>query len=171
MKAALVLILALAACGRGASRQRVEFANLTFELPGNWVHQDTSRRGLATTVWTPDDNADRKESISVIRTELAPAVAQAGVPAIDRLLESAQVSLPDARMLGRSQVKTASGLTGTRIDISFVPPGLHERYRRVHVVLVDGASLVHVLYTARSPEDDLSTFNLVLGSIREQGEG
>jgi hypothetical protein len=37
-------------------------------------------------------------------------------------------------------------------------------------VLIDGngTSLVHVLYTARSPDASLQTFNMVLGSLHEE---
>lgn len=49
-------------------------------------------------------------------------------------------------------------------------PGLSAHYHRVHVVLVDGAALVHVLYTARTPESGHLVLHEVLDTIQE-GEG
>lgn len=165
----LVLALALAACGRRSSRQEVSFAHLTFELPDGWSHHDASQRGVSTEIWTPSDNG-RKESLTVIRSELAPLSAHADPSALGQLLESAQAELQDARVSQPTVFKTASGMTGVRIVVSYLPPGQHERYQRVHVVLVDGTSLVHVLYTAQSPDPRLVALDAVLGTLRE-GEG
>lgn len=169
MRHVMIALVALAACGRGSSRQRVDFAHLTFEVPSDWSHHDASLRGVKSSVWTPQDNA-RKESLMVIRSELAPMTAHADLSVLTQLVEGAQAALVDAHVSQPVTVKTQSGLTGVRIDVSYLPPGQHERYHRVHVVLVDRASLVHVLYTAKSPDPQLLALNSVLGTIRE-GEG
>jgi hypothetical protein len=41
-------------------------------------------------------------------------------------------------------------------------------YHRVHAVFVVGESLLHVFYTARSPDPNLETFNNVLNTIHEE---
>jgi hypothetical protein len=164
----LALLAGLAACG-GSSNQRISFAHLTFEVPDGWGHKDTSRRGVATTVWTPDEN-DRKESITVIRTDEVPVAAQAGDAVLGQYLEDAQKGLPDARVAPVTTVHTRLGLMGVRTEVDYVPPGLRDRYHRVHVVLVDGRSLVHVIYTARTGDPGHEALNGVLATIRE-GEG
>lgn len=169
MKRAALVLVALVACGRSSSRQRVDFAHLTFELPGDWGHHDASRRGVVTGVWTPKDN-ERKESVTVIRSELAPVTAHGDPAALSQLIEGAQAALVDAQVSKPIAVKTQSGLSGVRIDVSYLPPGARERYHRVHVVLVDGSSLIHVLYTAKSPDPQLTALDSVLGTIRD-GEG
>ena len=72
------------------------------------------------------------------RTERSPAVAKAGLPALEPYLRAAQRSLPQVQMRAVKQVATLHGLAGVRVDVDFVPPGMNERYRRVHAVLVDG---------------------------------
>jgi hypothetical protein len=168
---ALAALSALAACSGTSTRQSVKFSRLSFEMPEDWSHKDTLLRGSATSVWTPDDNV-RKESVTVIRTIFAPAVAQAGSPALDSILANAESSLPGAKAMPVAPFLTRSGLPGARIDVEYVPPGQRERYHRVHVVLVDHerSSLIHVLYTARTPDAELSVLDTVLATIRE-GEG
>ena len=94
MMRAIVIVSALAACG-GQGHQHVAFAKLLFEMPSDWSSQDSSRRGVATAVWTPDEN-EAKESITVVRTEMAQAVAHAGSPSLDAAVASAVGSLPSA---------------------------------------------------------------------------
>lgn len=161
----LAVLMGLAACGSSAN-QRVSFAHLSFEVPSGWEHHDTSRRGVATTVWTPDDN-DRKESITIIRTDEVPVVAQAGEAILGQYLENAQAGFQDARVSEVRTVHTKLGLSGVTTNVDYIPPGLRDRYHRVHIVLVDGASLVHVIYTARSADPGLESLNGVLATIRE----
>lgn len=93
-------------------------------------------------------------------------MATAGPAAIEGLLASAQV--PGAKISATGPVKTEHGLSGVRIELDYVPPGMKHSYHRVHAVLVDGSTLVHVLYTARTPDPTLETFNQVLATIHEE---
>jgi hypothetical protein len=161
----LALIAGLAACS-GSSGQKVSFAHLVFEVPTGWDHKDTSRRDVATTVWTPDDN-DRKESITVIRTDEVPVVANAGEATLRQYLANAQAGLPGARVTPVKAVHTKLGLSGVSTTVDYVPPGMRDHYHRVHVVLVDGTSLVHVIYTARTADPSHEALNGVLSTIHE----
>jgi hypothetical protein len=163
------LFATIAACGRGSSRQQIDFAHLTFEVPSGWTHHEMKLRGMQTEVWTPADNA-RKESITILRTERAPIAAHADPSALSQLVESAQAGFTQAHVSPPISVKTAHGLSGVRVEVSYLPPGQTQRYHRVHVVLVDGTSLVHVLYTAKTPDVKLTGLHAVLDTIRE-GEG
>ena len=160
---------AVGAC-TGAPDQHVRLGTLAFDVPGGWHDTRETRRGVLTAVWAPEDNA-RKESVTVIRSELAPNVAGAAAqsPAlVAQLAEQAQAGLADARITPATTYTVASGLAGVRLDVEFVPPGLRERYHRVHIVLVDRTALVHVLYTARSAEANPPALGLVLRSLREE---
>ena len=164
------LLLFVAACGSSPiTPQHATMAELTFDTPADWRRSDINRRGTVTSVWTPsDDNAD-KESIVVTRTELVPHVATAGPQTIERLLLRA-AALPGARARNAQPYATPRGLHGARIELDFVPPGRTQRYHRVHVVLVEGTALVHVMYTAANPDDDERALELVLSTIRRSEE-
>lgn len=164
----VALVAVLGACS-GSGSQQISFAHLMFQVPSCWDHHDDSRGGVATTVWTPSDN-DRKESITVIRTDEVPVTAQASEGTLGQYLASAQASLPGARVGYVKPVHTKLGLSGVTTDVDYVPPGLRDHYHRVHVVLVDGSSLVHVIYTARKADPDLEALNGVLATIHE-GQG
>lgn len=165
-----LVLVALASCagGEGPPRVRVTHASLVFDVPENWQRVDYSRRGVATAVWQPDDN-DRKESITVIRTEQSPAVAKAGAVGIEPYLAAAQRSLLNARVSKTKRITTPQGLEGARVELDFVPQGMSETYRRVHVVLADGSSLVHVLYTAKQPDRDTDAIGVVLENLKHEG--
>lgn len=171
LQLALLGALLPSACTLGndaPAREHVTFASLAFDVPAQWQRTDQTRRGVATAVWQPEDN-DRKESITVIRTDLSPAVAKAGASAIELYLAHAHRSLPHARTSKVQRITTAKGLDGARVDLDFTPPGQNENYRRVHVVLVDGSSLVHVLYTAKHPDRDLGALGAVLDNLHHEG--
>jgi hypothetical protein len=164
MLLAATALAAAISCGSSAS-QHVQVAHLGFSMPSDWHNVDSNQRGLVTSVWTPDEN-DHKESVTVIRTERSPDVAKAGQEAIETLLTSAQY--PGSKVAATTTIKTKQGMSGVQIEVDYVPPGLKHSYHRVHVVLVDGSSLVHVLYTALVPDPNLDTVNQVLASIREE---
>lgn len=169
MTRGMVLAAALAAAScNSTSRQKVEFAHLEFDMPGDWQHQDQSFKGVATTTWMPEDNVDAKESLVVIRTELVPALGQTSEAQLAALLEHAQ-QFAGARVSPVVAAKTASGFVGARAEVDYVPPGLTERYHRIHVMLVDDGALLHVLYTAKRPDPQLTALNTVLATIREGG--
>ena len=156
---------AISCSSMAKSRQRFEFAQLTFEMPGDWQHSDRVFKGVATTIWMPEEN-DHKESISVIRSELAPAMEHASPSQLADLLAHAE-SFADAKVSPPQAVMTASGFSGARVEVDYVPQGQREHYRRVHVVLLDHASIIHVLYTAKQADPQLTALNTVLGTIRE----
>ena len=162
----VALVMATSCSTGGTSRQHVQVAHLGFDVPGDWSSAETKERGLVTSVWTPDENL-RKESVTVARSERSATVANAGSQVVEQLLASAQP--PGARVSPTMFFTTAKGLSGVRVDASFVPPGLKATYRRVHAVLViNHSSLVHVFYTSPSAEPSLDTFNMVLDSIHEE---
>jgi hypothetical protein len=147
------------------AREKAQLHDLSFDVPLGWQRIDKAHPGLETAEWRPQDTENYKESITVMRTELAPAVAKAGEPALEPYLRAAQRSLPDIHMLDVKHVATSKGLTGVRVDVDYVPPGLKDRYRRSHAVFVDGTQLVHVLYTARHDDADPAVLDLVVENL------
>ena len=171
MRPELTVVLAAALCACSSNdeppREHVKLASLGFDVPASWKRTDVARRGVATAVWQPEDN-DRKESITVIRSELSPAVAQAGAAGIEPYLAAAQRALPHVHPSRVKRFTTATGIEGARVELDFIPPGQHETYRRVHVVLVDGSSLVHVLYTAKQPDRAQTALRVVLDNLHHE---
>lgn len=167
----LVLLAALSACGsqREEAREHARLASLSFDVPAGWSRTDSMQRGVLTAEWRPEHN-ERRESITVIRTELAPALAKAGPAALEPYLAAAQRSLPSVRPSRVKSIETARGLKGMRVDAEFVPVGQEQPYRRVHVALVDpkGTALIHVLYTAKHPDRALTALELVLANLRRE---
>jgi len=180
--ASLFVVLTVIACGsREPARESIQLASLRFDMPSDWKRADMNvvpvlakntppaLRGIATAQWTPEDN-NRRESITVTRSERSPAVARAGVSTLEQLLAHAQRSLRAVRASKPTALKTARGLVGVRIEVDFTPPGTSERYHRVHVVLADdkNGALIHVFYTARHPDRELTTLSMVLDTIRNE---
>ena len=141
----VLTLLAICSCSGTSSRQHVSFAKLTFDMPAAWSDHKSGQRGVSTAVWTPDENADDKESLTVVRTDLAPALAHSGSPAVDNALLASESGLAGARASKASPILTKNGLAGVRVDVDFVPRTTRQSYHRVHVVLVDRAkaSLIH----------------------------
>lgn len=165
----LVAAIFGAACGsQPRAREHASLESLRFEVPAQWKRSDWHERGIATAQWVPDDN-DRHESITIVRSERSPATAKAGVPTLQSLVSTAQRSLPGVRASAATPVKTARGLIGARIDVDFAPPRHAERYHRVHVVLAGPHdALIHVMYTARNPDADLTALSIVLDTIASE---
>ena len=154
----------------GAGNQHAELGTLSFDVPADWQHADSSTRGVRSSIWTPPpDENGRKESVTVIYTERSSAVAGAGQGTVAQLLIAAQASL-HGRLSNPASLTTRHGFAGARVDVDFVPPGLHETYHRVHAAFVDGNGLVHVIYTAKQPDRALAAFDEVLATMR-RGEG
>jgi len=111
-------------------------------------------------MWVPADN-QRHESIVLIRAGVA-----AGTPLdnVGQLLEDAQDGLGPNRPTA-TVTAIGAGLQGSRVEFDFVPPGTRDTYHRVHALFVDGDSFIHVLYTAKNAESDLSTFAGVLRTL------
>jgi hypothetical protein len=159
------LVLAVvSACESGTPAvQHAQLASLAFDVPSDWHRNDTSRNGLDTSVWTPEDN-EHKESVAVMRTVLG---LPASLPEIETLLEQSKRSMRGASAGSITPIVTARGLVGARLELDYLPLEKHQPYHRVHVVLLDGSALVHVLYTAQAPDAGLGAFTTVLSSIHE----
>lgn len=168
MTRAMVALLALAtsACG-GSSGNTAEVGSVAFEIPGDWNPTDTHGRGTDTAVFDPANNT-RKESITVIRSELGPIATKYTPALLAQLLAGAQTSLGQVKTSPIARISTPGGLDGVRIEVDFVPPGRTQHYHRVHAVLADGSALVHVFYTAASPDVELRTFQKVLDTLHEE---
>ena len=167
MRASLLALLALAACqGSERAHQHAKLGTVGYDVPEGWVKDD---RGARTTVWTPTDN-DRKESITVTRADLEPALAKVGPAALAPLLLNAQGSLVGAQVSTPEPVTTALGLHGYRVAVRFTPRGAAGgTYTRVHTVLLDGATLVHVMYTAATPDLDSEALKMAIDTARVEG--
>ena len=163
MRASTALIVALCGCAGsvGAELERHKLGDLEYGVPEQWQSIDQSEHQTKIIVWRPADNSS-KESIAVMRTRALPAIASSE-DHLSQFLADAQTRLPQARFAPVALVKTARGLTGVRVEGDFVPDGVTDSYHRIHAVVVDGTSLVHVLYTAREPNRE--TFNVVLDSL------
>jgi hypothetical protein len=134
-------------------------------LPSSWNHRDTKEISRLVSRWTPEEN-NNKESISIIRTG-APANVKSATPAqLEAMLADAQRSLSAPSVRVPTMAKTKQGLQEIEIVADFVPPGLKDSYHRVHAMIVDGDVLIHVLYTARTPDPELAMFHQVVDSIR-----
>lgn len=165
-----VLLALVAACSSDPVPETVKLGSLTFDIPAGWARQDFQRTGAMTATFVPEGANDRKQSLSIIRTELSPVVARHGAEAsIEQLLAVAQGSLRYARVSQVEQLSTTNGLSGARIEVDYQPRGLKQRYHRSHVVLVDRSSgaFIHVMYTALDP-DSSRALDLVLNSIRKE---
>jgi hypothetical protein len=166
------IVLASTGCDSGPSlldREAVALGPLTFEVPTTWERVDSSHRGFMTAQFTPDDN-ERHESLIVLRSEQSPAVAKAGGETIRRLLVDAQRALKTPRISDVTPVITARGLEGARVDVDFSPPESTTKYRRTHVVLVEGESnaLIHLLYTAQRPDPARVALTGVIDTISRE---
>lgn len=168
-RAMFALLGCLAGCASpGPATERVVLDGLAYSVPAGWTSRDLSDRRARVVVWSPADNP-RKETVTIVRTEPLPLVSKAGPDRIAGLLDQAQRGLPRARFGSPARFTTRHGLAGVRIEGELVPPLDEQRpYRRLHAVLVDAttSSLVHVLYTAQSP--DSNAFELVIDSLRRE---
>jgi len=174
VKRLALVLLGLASCdgadSSGIETQDVRLGPIAFEVPAEWQRTNTEAGGAVSAVWTPATANERKESVSVIRSPLRRTREQLVQGDLATLLAGAQGSLDGARVSQVTPISTRRGLTGARIDVSFQPEGIARRYRRVHVVLVDAETsrLVHVLYTAATPDEDLTALHTVLESLRSE---
>lgn len=169
---AVMLVSLAAGCDEssGAGAQLVELGPLVFEVPLDWQRHDSARPGATTAMWTPQTN-DRKESVTVIRTDRPDsAVGKPSVTTVQQQLVTAQQALRNARIARVQPVTTAHGLAGAQVELAYRPSGVERDYRRVHVVLVeDDATLIHVLYTAADPGEQRGGLQHVLDTLRTRG--
>ena len=135
-----------------------------FDVPTSWRRADTHMRGVTSAVFTPEENP-RHESLTIIRTQRGIPLAHGNEADLLRLLNSAE-SLPGAQARPAASITTNHGMRGARVEFDYVPPGRTQSYHRVHVVVLDGDALVHVLYTAQTPDADAMA--LVLSTLHHE---
>ena|ERR1051326_1376772 len=149
--------------------QRAKLLELEYNVPATWTHHEVSARTWTSVEWMPSDN-ERRESLKIVRTEVSPALAKAGPDYVEALLRQAQGSLPNSKITTTTRFTSSWGFIGVKLEAAFTPPGQRERYHRTHAVLVDpsGPRLLHVLYTAADPDDDLTAFTMVVNSLHPE---
>ena len=163
-RVSLIALFAGAACASSAEPELeiTTFEGLQLAIPEGWTSTSQSEHQTKIVVFRPNDN-DRKESITVMRTREMAALARADRGHLQQLLSDAQRSLLDGKPGRASQVRTKHGFLGARVEADFVPDGMKTKYHRIHAVVLDGSSLVHVLYTARDANP--KTLDRVLDSL------
>jgi hypothetical protein len=166
---ALLVLGLVSACGSDSLEgEHARLADLGFDVPAGWQRIDRQRHGLQSSEWVPEEN-DRKESLLVMRSETASLPPNADASAVAKLLAEVPKGFGKATFGKPKPVTTRGGLVGARIDGDYTPPGTNARYHRVHVVLVEkSGAVVHVLYTAKSPDTSLGALTLVIDSIRNE---
>ena len=164
-----VLAATLIGCSSsGPSLERASIGSLAFGTPSGWAKRDLSNRQRAMFEWAPssDDN-ERKESLTVVRAD-RPATAKSTTEQLQRFLADAQHGMAGATFSAPQSFTTRHGFRGVRVEGDFIAPqAAAVRYRRIHAVIVDGTSLVNVLYTARGP--DRENFDAVVDSFFREG--
>lgn len=169
----LALCWFIAACSSsspdGPLKAADTLADLHYTGPAGWSHKDTKEISRSVARWIPDDNA-RKESISIIRAGTHGPVGEVRLASLESVLAHAQNTLPSPALSHPSLGHTKQNLQEVEITADFVPTGMNVSYHRVHAMIVDGDVLIHVLYTARTPDPSLTMFRQVVDTIR-RGEG
>jgi len=165
---AFVACTLLASCGsESIESQHAQLADLGFDVPAGWHRVDRQHYGVESSEWQPEENG-RKESLLVIRSQTA-FLSSADPSTVAKLLAEIPNGFRDATFSRPWPFTTRSGLAGARIEGDYTPSGTGIRYHRVHVVVVaKSGAIVHVLYTARSPDSDLAALKLVIDSIRNE---
>ena len=166
----IVLVAMISACASSSvETQAAKLGNLAYDAPADWHHTDTHEPRSTTATWVPTDNNERKESLIVIRSQLDPALAKAGAPEVERLLAAAQRELPQLSLSKTTtQFVTDHGLTAMRLEADFVPVGQKSKYHRTHIALIDGATLIHLIYTSPDPDPEQRALISVLQSIHHE---
>ena len=161
--AVIAILGSLANCNTsGPSVDHQTLGKLRYSTPVGWQSKDQSLPRRPIIVWTPSDNDDL-ESVTIMRTEELPALTKAGRGYIERYLNEAQRGLPSARFSAPERFTSKYGFVGVRVEGEFVPPGKTQKYRRIHAVLIDGKSLVHVMATGVTL--DRGAFEIVIDSL------
>lgn len=164
----LFAVATMGCSSSGPSLEKATIGRLTFGTPSGWAKRDLSNPQRAMFEWAPStDENERKESLTVVRAD-RPATAKSTQEQLQQMLAGAQRGMVGASFSAPHPFTTRHGLRGVRIDGDFVvPQAAGARYRRIHAVIVDGTSLVNVLYTAREP--DRETFEAVVDSFFREG--
>lgn len=166
----MLFVVSVLSAGCGGSPaphggEPVRLGKLGFEVPEGWQRSDFRQPGTLISVWAPSPgNNPRKESITVIESE--QIVSHLDDTKLQKLLSGSQSALRDARSSRVTPVVTELGLRGYRLDVEFTPQHSPARYRRSHIVLHDGGRLVHVIYTAKTPDPEREALETVIGTVR-----
>ncbi|MEO8698735.1 MAG: hypothetical protein ABI867_01795 [Kofleriaceae bacterium] len=167
-RALAVLLLVAASCASERKTELATLGNLSFDVPSGWNSRPLSDQRLTIMEWTPDTSVnDSKESLVIIRTQSRPAITKAGPSQLVRLLGEAQTGLAKSAFTKPTRLRNPHGFVGARIEGSFVPQGQTAPYQRLHGVFVDGESLLHVIYTARTL--DREAFETLVDSLHRKG--
>jgi len=162
----VAVVLALAGCGRSHDGEE-QVGSVGFKALPGWKRLDTRGRNTATAVFTPVAN-DRKESITVIHTELGPIAEKYTTETLSTLLLQAQSTFAQAKVTPVAKMTTPEGLSGVRVELDYVPPGQSKSYHRVHVILGRPTALIHVLYTSPTPEPEQALLQQVVNTLHEE---
>jgi len=125
------------------------------------------------TGWTPA--RDRGSVVFTTPAQPRRTVVVRSIPRSERGTDVAYLSAADTVMNGLPDVEVASkrtltgALGGAIYELSFVPPGVGERFTRTHVVLLGEDHVFHVIETepaTAETRDDVVT--RLIGSFREE---
>jgi hypothetical protein len=162
----LVLVLAAAACGRSHDGEE-QVGSVGFKALPGWKRTDTRDRRTTTAMFTPVANG-RRESITVIHSELGPIAAKYTPEMLSSLLLKAQSKFAQAKVTPVAKLTTPEDLAGVRVEVDYVPPGLSQSYHRVHVILARKTGLVHVVYTSPAPDPEQAMLQQVVNTLHEE---
>ena len=160
----LALLVVLASCASSPSLDTAKLETLDYVVPNGWTSRAMASPHGAMVEWTPEGDNERKESLVVSRVANPALALESNRAYLTRDLVGANRALPEARFGSPVSFTTRGGLRGLRVDGTFTPNRQPQPYHRVHAVLVDGTSLVHLLFTAR--ELDRDQVDAVLDGVR-----
>lgn len=159
---ALIALAAVAACTDSSpERERYEDAQHHYSLllPSGWKPATVRD---ATELAPPDAKRHR---IVIRHSEKGTRPDAQIVSATETVLKS----LPAALSYSDEGAVVAGQLHGQRYRVTYVPPGLHERFQRTHIVLL-GRNVFHIIYTAPAGERVNETaLNEVINTLTEEG--
>ena len=157
----LALIISCASSSPAVEHARID--RVDYLVPSGWLSKDLGTSRTPIVEWTPPDNGLAKESVTVTRSAPLAALTKAGPDYIERLLDQAQRTLPRGRFGKPIRFTTKNGFVGVRVEGDFVSPGMATPYHRIHAVVIDQTSLIHVMYTAAVA--DREAFEIVIDSL------
>jgi hypothetical protein len=154
MRALILVAFAVGGCSSdGLDVERAELASLSFNVPAGWERVDRQSPRVVTAEWRPQEN-ERKESLVVKRSSAHATAATANTEDLERLLLKSHSTTRN--LTPAIRFSTPEGLAGVRVEFDFRPGNSTQTYHRVHAVLRDRDSIIHVLYTARTPDSALA---------------
>jgi len=163
------LAVLLVSCDADHARdsQTARLGNLALEVPADWKANAGVPSVLSAT-WVPGGENYRKESVTILRSDVDQQFFRRGAKFLEQMLHSAQLGLPRAKLSKATPITTKEGFAGLQIGVEFAPIGVGATYHRVHVVLFDKTGVIHVLYTARDPDPDRAVLEMVLATLHHE---